>query len=234
MRVLIVKAGATVPRLVPRRGDFDDWFRGGLAPLECDVVRPETEPLPPVGDHAAVVVTGSSAMVTDGAAWSLAIEAWLADAVRARVRVLGVCYGHQLLARALGGEAGWNSNGRELGTVNVDLTAAGRADPLFDGVEAPLAVQSSHSQSVLVLPDRARLLAYNEHDAHQAFAVGDHAWGLQFHPEFDADIVRGYVEERRETVLAEGLDADALAGGARDSDDGRRVLANFARLVASV
>lgn len=232
-RFLVVKAGTTVPALVPRRGDFEDWFRAGLAPHACDVVRAaEGEALPEPGAHAGVVVTGASAMVTDEAAWSLALEEWLARVARSGAAVLAVCYGHQLLARALGGEVGWNDNGREIGTVEVELTPVGVKDPLLAGLETPLRVQASHSQSVLVLPRGARRLAFNAHDEHQAFAWGERVWGLQFHPEFDADIVRGYVQERRADLEREGLDPERLLAAAADSPAGPEILARFARIAA--
>ena len=66
------------------------------------------------------------------------------------------------------------------------------------------------SRRCSTLPPGARLLASSRGDPHQAFAVGDHAWGVQFHPEFDADVVRAYLEARRDAVRAEGLDPDAL------------------------
>ena len=62
-KILLVQVGSTVPRLVPRRGDFDDWFRAGLAPRELAVIKPhEGDTLPPedaVRDYPAVVVPGS-------------------------------------------------------------------------------------------------------------------------------------------------------------------------------
>jgi len=232
----IVKAGSTVSRLVPRRGDFEDWFRAGLGrdAATAPRVRPyRGDALPPPAEAAAVVVTGSNAMVTDEEPWSLRTQAWLREVVDRGVPVLGVCYGHQLLARALGGEVGWNPRGREIGTVAVELTEPGRRDPLLAGLPTRLIVQESHSQSVLRLPDGARLLASNAHDPHQAFAAGDRAWGLQFHPEFDADVVRGYLEERRTEIVREGRDVEELLAGARDSEHGARVLRSFAALVTS-
>jgi GMP synthase (glutamine-hydrolysing) len=234
-RVLLVQVGSTVPRLVPRRGDFDDWFRAGLAPREVDVVRPHLgDSLPDRGgmsEYGGVVVTGSSAMVTDEELWSVATEAWLADLARRGTCVLGVCYGHQLLARGLGGEAGWSPNGREIGTIEVYLTAEASRDPLFEGLPSPLVTQATHKQSVLALPPGARRLAYNVHDPNQAFAFGERTWGVQFHPEFDADIVRDYVAARREDLTAEGLDAEALLLAAREGEHAGEILRRFAALV---
>ena len=230
----ILKTGSTVAPLVPRRGDFEDWFRAGLGASEAEAPLHAVhlgDALPALRAGLGVVITGSPAMVTDGPLWSLAVEAWLRDAVAIGVRVLGVCYGHQLLARALGGTAADHPLGREMGTVEVALSADGRADPLFAGLPPTLVVQESHSQTVTHLPPEARLLAGNAHDPHQAFAVGHHAWGVQFHPEFDAEIARGYITERAAELEAEGLDPAGLSEAARDSVHGQRLLANFARLV---
>ena len=66
------------------------------------------------------------------------------------------------------------------------------------------------------------------------FAWGEHAWGVQFHPEFDADVMRGYLEGRRERILAEGLDADALRAAVADAPAGPRILRRFAARVRAV
>lgn len=230
MRVLIVKAGSTVEPLLATRGDFEDWFRAGLdlAEDEAPVVSVfRGDALPDPERVPAALVTGSAAMVTDEDPWSLATERWLARYVRLGRPLLGVCYGHQLLAKALGGRVGDNPNGPEVGTVEVELTEAGRGEPLFAGLPTTLRVQSSHRQSVLALPPRARHLARNAHDEFQAFAVGERAFAVQFHPEFDAGIVRGYLGDRSESLCASGVDAERIARAARDSEHGRRVLERF-------
>jgi GMP synthase (glutamine-hydrolysing) len=229
-RIAILVCGHTVPTLVPRRGDFPDWFRAGLGLGPEHTPAPDLaagDPLPDLATVDAAIATGSPAMVTEGAAWSLAAEAWLAEAHGRGLPILGVCYGHQLLARALGGEAGWNPNGREMGTVEVELTPAARADALFAGAASPLVAQASHSQSVLALPPGAVLLGHNAHDPHQAFRVGERTFGVQFHPEFDADIIRGYIDARADDLRREGLDPAALTAATRDDAAGRTLLGRF-------
>ena len=71
------------------------------------------------------------------------------------------------------------------------------------------------------------------HDPHQAFAVSDRVIGVQFHPEFDADIIRGYAAERAEKLAAEGIDAAAVQADARDAPHGERILRNFAAMLTT-
>ena len=231
--IAILVCGRTVPPLVPRRGDFPDWFRAGLgldAALAPAIDLPSGAEPPPIEDLAGAVVTGSPAMFTGAEPWSLGAEAWLARAHRGGLPILAVCYGHQLLARALDGAADWNPRGREIGTVEVELTEAGERDSLLGGLGSPLVVQESHSQSVTRLPDGAVLLAANARDPHQAFRLGERSWGVQFHPEFDAEIMRGYLAHRAGDLREEGLDPAALADATRDSPHGAAILGRFAAL----
>jgi GMP synthase (glutamine-hydrolysing) len=230
--VLILKTGDTLPDVSVRRGDFDLWIREGLALSD---VRVETvcvfrdEPLPSPQSVAGVVVTGSAAMVSERAGWSERSAAWLAEAVASGTWILGICYGHQLLAHALGGRVGPNPRGRQIGTIALQLDAAG--DALLGGLPEEIVVQASHVEAVLEFPKAAIALGTNSMDAYAAFRVGERAWGVQFHPEFDADIMRGYIRGRRALIAQEGGDPVALEAACRDSPHGAAVLARFGELV---
>jgi GMP synthase (glutamine-hydrolysing) len=234
--MLIVKTGTTLPEIAGRLGDFEDWIREGLGPgVAVEVCRVDRgEPLPPARRVAGVVVTGSSAMVSAREPWSEATAAWLADAVGRRTPVLGVCFGHQLLAHALGGEVGPNPRGREIGTVAVRLTEAAEDDPLLGGAGAEVAVQATHQEAVLELPRDAVLLGSSALDPHQAFRVGGaDAWGVQFHPEFSAEVTLGYIRARAGELAGEGLDAGRLLAEVRETPRAREVLRRFAAVAGS-
>jgi GMP synthase (glutamine-hydrolysing) len=210
--IVILKVGDTLPAISEARGDFDAWIAPRLgvdAALVTTVEVHRGEALPPVRSASGVVVTGSPAMVTDREAWSEQSARWLAELVEAGTPLLGICYGHQLLADAFGGEVARNPRGREIGTVEIELFDH-RDDPLFFDFEPTELAHATHLEAVVRLPDGARLLAGNAADPHHAFRIGPHAWGVQFHPEFDADIMRRYVMARREVLQAEGLDADGI------------------------
>jgi GMP synthase (glutamine-hydrolysing) len=187
--------------------------------------------LDPLDEVAGIVVTGSSSSVMTHDAWMLRGARYLREAVEAGVPVLGICFGHQLLAEALGGAVRTNASGREIGTVEVELHAD---DPVLDSGERPFLVNMSHVDSVVRLPGGARSLAHTQLEPHAAARVGERAWGVQFHPEFDGEVMRQYVRARRELIDAEGLDAAEIEARARDTATGAGVLQRFANLVASL
>jgi len=232
--VLIVKTGTTLEPIAARRGDFESWIGAGLGidSARLRVVRVFAgEALPHPGDFGGVIVTGSSAMVTDREVWSETTAAWLADVVAEATPLLGICYGHQLLAHGLGGRVAKNPRGREIGSVDVTLTRDAAGDDLVGGSPAVFRAQTSHVESVLELPPGATLLASTGLDPNHAFRVGRSAWGVQFHPEFDADITRGYLRERRAVIASEGLDFGRLIAAVGAAPHAAAVLRRFARLL---
>jgi GMP synthase (glutamine-hydrolysing) len=232
--LLVIKTGAALPVLVERRKDFDTWITTGAGLVAADVRVVsvfQDEPLPDVRNVQGVVVSGSSAMVTDRAGWSERTAVWLREAVEREVPTLGICYGHQLLAYALGGEVDYNPRGRNIGTIDVELRSDARDDRLFSVFPGSMSVAVSHRQCVMKLPPGSTWLAETTRDPHHAFRVGSCAWGVQFHPEFDAGITRGYIEARRADLVEEGLDVDALIGQTLESADGTILLRRFADVV---
>ena len=169
-------------------------------------------------------------MVTERLRWSERTASWLALEVASGTPTLGICYGHQLLGHALGGLVQQNPLGWELGTVEVTLRGPGLHDEILGGNGATFRVHVSHAQSVLRLPKNAVRLATNARDINQAFRVGPHAWGVQFHPEFDAEIVQAYIEHCRPRLIAEGQDPDRLMRDASDTSTGSEILTRFAKV----
>lgn len=230
---MIMKTGETLEPLRAGGEDFEDWMRAGLG-LDAEAAPALSvhlgQPLPEASTLAGVVITGSPAMLTDGAAWNLVAADWVRDAVARGLPVLGICYGHQLLAHACGGQVDYHPAGREIGTVPVTLTAAAREDVLLAALPECFHAHTSHSQAVLTLPDRAVLLAASAHDAHHAFRIGERAWGVQFHPEFTARVMRTYVQVRQEALREEGFDVDALLRDVVETPAASAILRRFAAL----
>lgn len=223
--LVIVKVGSSFPELAREMGDFEDWIAAGLG-IPVVIVDPRVGDLPE--RVAGAIVTGSHAMVTDRADWSERTAVWLAGLVSKQVPVLGICYGHQLLADALGGEVIYHPGGMEIGTVGVELLPEARADRLFRHLPDSFPAQVIHGQSVRRLPKGAVHLAANSFEPHHAFRVGPCAWGVQFHPEFDDCAMRGYVDH----MAAELTDAQAIAAAIRPTPESASLLPAFAAIVA--
>jgi GMP synthase (glutamine-hydrolysing) len=228
---LILETGQPVPSM-RRHGRFPHWIRvaAGLPADAAVVVNVEHgEPLPSRHGFAGVLITGSGAMVTERLEWSERSAAWLREAVHAGTPVFGICYGHQLLAHALGGEVGYNPAGREMGTVAIQLHPHAAHDPLFGGLPVRFAAQATHLQSVLRTPDGATVLAQSEQDGCHAFRWGEAAWGVQFHPEFATTHMRGYVDAKHDALAGEGRCARRLSRTISATPQARRVLRRFVR-----
>jgi GMP synthase (glutamine-hydrolysing) len=226
---LLLETGKPIDAL-RRHGGFAHWIRvaAGLQRHEVTVCRVATgEPLPAASGWLGVVITGSAAMVTERQAWSEASAEWLRGARGHRVPMLGICYGHQLLAHAFGGGVGDNPAGREIGTQELELDATAGADPLFAGLPARVRAHTTHLQTVLAPPPGATVLARSSRDACQAFRLDDRVWGLQFHPEFSAGAMRAYIAGRAEALRREGEDPQRLHRAVRPAPLARRVLRRF-------
>lgn len=201
-KICIVKTGSTFPATQADFDDFEDWIIGGLdltqsTPFTVNVQAGES--LPDLGACDGVILTGSHSMVTDEDEWSQKTAQWLRDAVHQEIPLLAICYGHQLLAKSLGGVSDYHSGGMEIGTVKIHLTDEVRDDPLFSELPERLFAHTIHSQTVLALPSGAVRLAYNSHDENHAFRIGKCAWGVQFHPEFTKAIMNSYIEQVAQT-----------------------------------
>ena len=228
---LVLETGRPVPSM-RRHGRFPHWIRtaAGLARGEVEVVDVQAgEAPPPHRAYAGILVTGSGAMVSDREPWSERTADWLRDAAHDGAAVFGICYGHQLLAHALGGEVADNPRGIEMGTVALDLHPHAGEDPLFTGLPERIHAQATHVQSVLRPPRDAVVLAASPLDDCHAFRWGASAWGVQFHPEFSAGHMRGYVAAREQRLAAGGHDPAAIHAGVRAAPDARRVLRRFVR-----
>jgi GMP synthase (glutamine-hydrolysing) len=229
----IIKVGDTFDTLRDRQGDFEHWIAAGLGATRLPLVLLDPrrgDRLPAPDAIAGAVVSGSHAMVSDRAPWSEATGAWLRELVAHGTPLLGICFGHQLLADALGGEAGEHPGGLELGTVTVELTGEAAGDALLHGLPARFDAHMVHRQSALRLPEGAVRLAGNAFEPHQAFRIGRSAWGLQFHPEFDAEAMRGYVDLMADALRAAGADPAALRERVADTATSAQLLVRFARI----
>lgn len=187
------------------------------------------------GGAAAVVVLGGGFMPDDDtrAPWLAPTRALVAAAVGRRLPVFGICLGGQLLAHVTGGAVAAGSGEPELGSVRLMLRPEAAADPLFHGLPPAVPAIERHVDAVTALPPGAAWLARSAACPHQAFRVGERAWGVQFHPEVTAGALAGWDRER---LRDQGADPDVLRQRAEEAEPEadaawRTVARRFAALV---
>lgn len=231
--ILILKTGETIQAIADEMGDFEDWIiaGAGLNTGNFLTVRVhQDEPLPNLNEISAMIITGSPAMVTEVSPWIKRSQQYVVDAIGEEIPVLGICFGHQLIAQALGGRVDWHPLGREIGTTQVRFSNHSSKDLLFAGLPAEFPVHVSHMQTVTELPQGAIILGGNAFDPHHAVYFAKNTWGLQFHPEFDEHIMAAYIRERSEAIEKEGLDVGALQAQVGPAMEALKILASFVAL----
>jgi GMP synthase (glutamine-hydrolysing) len=239
-RLLVIKTGRTYDSIQAQFGCFEDWIARGLG---VDAARIKVvsvvagEPLPDTLDGiAGIVITGSPAMVSDRESWSEDTARWLHERLAAApLPTLGICYGHQLLAHAFGGEVDYNPRGREIGTIELRRHDVAAGDPLFGDLPQQWRAHVTHRQSALRLPDAAVLLASSAQEPHHAFRLGEApVWGVQFHPEFCEGIMRAYIEVLGEAIRREGTCTDNLLAQVAPCPESGSLLRRFARIAGVI
>ncbi|MFB6092855.1 MAG: type 1 glutamine amidotransferase [Haloquadratum sp.] len=179
--------------------------------------------------YDAVVISGSQTSVTDREPWMETLAELARDLHELGVPMLGVCWGHQLLASALGGCVA------EMDEYELGYRPIERYDdsPLLAGMPGEFVAFETHSDEVVRLPPGAVELAGNDRSC-QAFSLGP-TFGVQFHPEYDLETVRDVLEEKRDGEVSDGR-IEAVLGEAtpeRHADTGAaaEIFDNFLAVV---
>ncbi len=233
--IYIINAGKTFPDVEEDFGNFDRWTVGILGQLDIPVqvlfVDDPKMKLPEPEIIAAVMITGSHSMVTDKEPWSERIIDWLPQIVNGGLPLFGICYGHQMIASAMGGKVGYHPKGIEAGTRSITLSEAAGSDNLFKDMPKKFTGHTIHSQTVLALPPGAVALAGNSYEPHHAVRYGENAWGVQFHPEFSPSIMMRYLSNMEVEIKKTGKDPKMLMDLVTDTPDAESLGHRFSKLI---
>lgn len=200
MHIGILQADRVDPEHRARFGDypamFADTLRGGMAQeatFEFFDVRRERYPRR-TEDCDGYLITGSRASVYDDDPWIVRLIGFVRGLHQAGARTVGICFGHQLIAQALGGAVGRAPGGWGVGVHTWKVV---RREPWMRPAKRDFRLLASHQDQVEMLPPGARLLASSHFCPHAAFAVGEHMLAVQGHPEFTKAYAKFLMHRRR-------------------------------------
>lgn len=232
--IYILKIGETFKTTKAKLGDFDDWIINNLGRSNktikvIDILN--NDKLPIIKGTSGFIISGSHSMISEELQWSKELEKYIRKIHSKEVPLLGICYGHHLIAKALGGKSGKNRNGKEIGRVKIKNSRNANADLLFKDFPKHLYTFETHYQSVLKLPRNSVVLSSNSKDQHQAVRFSDSTWGVQFHPEFDKNIMKEYVLNEEDDLKELGINIKHLLDNINRCDTSNKILNNFMNIM---
>lgn len=176
--------------------------------------------------YDGVIISGSQSSVYHDEPWMVELATWVRGAIAAGLPVLGVCWGHQLLAQILGGTVE-DRGAYELGYVTIEQV---QDDPFFEDVPNPFVAFATHSDEVMTLPDDVTVLARNA-DGIQAFRK-DRIYGVQFHPEYDMRTAEDMIQRKDISMHAmqDALDS-VTPENVQAAQEAKHLFDNFLELV---
>jgi GMP synthase-like glutamine amidotransferase len=196
MKLAILETGRPPGDLQARFGDYPAMFADLLGPgFEVESFDVQAGELPDPAAHDAVLITGSPAGVYDPLPWIPPLMEYIRSATD--TRMVGVCFGHQVMAEALGGhvvksEKGWGTGLHRYAVVHQE--------PWTDGA-GEIAVPASHQDQVVVQPPHTQVVAASDFTPFAALAWTDRpAISFQFHPEFSPEFAKALITERHDVV----------------------------------
>lgn len=171
-----------------------------------------------LGGFDGLVLLGGGLMPDDydRAPWLHAERKLAIEAIAADLPTLGICLGAQLLADVAGGEVRAKFGPKERGSTPIYVTEEGRTDPVLGALGESAPMIENHEDMITRLPPEAVLLASSDAIVNQAFVIGSHVRGVQFHPEVGAAALANWDDA---ALRGEGYDIAALRAAAEAVDD---------------
>ena len=158
-------------------------------------------------EFTGAIVTGSAAGVYDDLPWIPQLLDWL-RAARGKTRLLGICFGHQALAQAFGGQVEKSDKGWGIGLHRYEVTST---EDWMHPRAPSIAIAVSHQDQVVRIPDDARVIARSDFTPYAGLAFGQDAVSFQCHPEFQPAYAAALIQGRRGTRIDADLADQAIA-----------------------
>jgi GMP synthase-like glutamine amidotransferase len=220
MKLGILKTDAVRPEWVPDFGEYPDMFMALLKKVDPDlefrVYDVELGEYPADIDEVdAYLITGSKSSVYDDKPWIATLMDFVRELDRRRKKLVGICFGHQLVAQALGGKTEKSAKGWGVGLHTHRFNAAPR---WHDGEAMDFDILVSHQDQVVSNATGARVLASSDFCENAVSQIGNHILTFQGHPEFNHDYLQYIMTQRRE-VIGEQAYQQAIESLQQDEDN---------------
>jgi GMP synthase-like glutamine amidotransferase len=212
MRIGILQTGQSPDALRDRMGDYPAFFEHLLAErgLEFRTYHVEAMEFPQsVSDCDGWLITGSRHGAYEDHPFIPRLEAFIREAYGARIPLVGICFGHQIIAQALGGKVERFAGGWAVGPQSYD----------FDG--DTVVMNAWHRDQVTRVPEDAAVVGCNDFCENAALVYGDRAFTVQAHPEFRDEFIDGLLTHRAPGLVPPEVTEAARAKLGRDNDAAR-------------
>lgn len=215
-RIAILETGTPPAALVGEYGDYPAMFATLLGEgFETETFDAVNGPLPDAGAFDGVMITGSPAGVYDDLPWIPHLLDWIRSA-RGRTRLVGICFGHQAMAQALGGHVEKSERGWGVGLHTYEVAGG---EPWMGAAAPTVAIPVSHQDQVVVQPPASRVTIRSDFTPYAGLAYGEDAISFQCHPEFRPEYAGALLAGRRGRIPDPVVDA-GLASLALPDDRG--------------
>tara|TARA_X000001036_G_scaffold440129_1_gene494739 strand:+ start:3776 stop:4471 length:696 start_codon:yes stop_codon:yes gene_type:complete len=200
--IIVISCGPGLDEVKEEYGHSYEWVQQVClnSDIKFSQVNAYKGDFPNLSDGDGWIITGSAKSVYDDIEWIVELEMLIKKAFDIEKPLLGICFGHQLIAQALGGVVEKNNKGWELGSSFISINDTGMKSPIFKDVLFNDSFYMSHQDVVVQLPAQAIELASNE-KGNQSYSIGNYIYGVQFHPEFPYSVTKKYAKIRYDKGL---------------------------------
>ncbi|MEM1021574.1 MAG: type 1 glutamine amidotransferase [Pseudomonadota bacterium] len=225
LRIAVLQTGRTIPEALDAHGDYDEMCKAmiGRAPDQAETFAVLDGDFPPSLDpYDVIVITGSKHGIYEDLPWIAPTEDLIRQAMQDGKRMIGICFGHQIMAQALGGRAEKSEKGLGVGLMPYDFISS-------DGSRTRKHLYAWHQDQVLEAPPGTKVIATSDFCPIAGLRYGDQAISLQPHPEFTKAYMTALIEARCDSHLGPEASEKALVSMEKPSDsvEVRQMLQSF-------